>query len=346
MSLQDASKSYPKENDCRDTEDEAVDSASDSSSDYARDSSSKPDADDAADIKHEDNLIPPSIPKKRDLKSAAKAVISVNRMGWSAEQRRRMNVIPNAERFTNQYSTAPEQKEERGIDDGTLRFRFAVVLSLIVLLTAAGVAAPVLLDMSPYYISYAAIMGFVFALFLCLDYFDNFGRFQRCFEAQCHSHSQSVFLFSFCLTAFVDYVLMGLEEDGVLDGDAVIITIDVLYYAALLLFFCAWMSYWKTFSFYCSEKSSLHALFYLTIVGYLVIRLCRWLRPPSTTCKSWHFEHRTATILSAIQKVILFLFVFCVVLGGLGIAAFSEFARQSASLGVGVAICGFCAVSC
>ena len=122
-------------------------------------------------------------------------------------------------------------------------------------------------------------------------------------------------------------------------------TIDVLYYVALVLFFCAWMAYWKTFSFYCSEKSSLHALFYLTIVGYLVIRICRWLRPPSATRKSWHFEHRTAAILSAIQKVIMFLFVFCVVLGGLGIAAFSEFARQSASLGVGVAICGFCAVS-
>ena len=72
-------------------------------------------------------------------------------------------------------------------------------------------------------------------------------RFHRCFEPR-----QSLFLFS----AFVDNLLMGLEEDGVLVGDAVIVTIDVLYYAALVLFFCAWMAFWKTLSFCCSEKSS------------------------------------------------------------------------------------------
>jgi len=342
-----SSQSYPKENDCRDTEDDdrAIDSASDTSSNYAHSSDSKHEADDKADIQHEDNLFPPSKSKGFKLNAVARKVITVNRMAWSAQQRRRMNVIPNAERFKNQFIVSTGQKEERGIDDSTLRFRFAIVFCFLVLLTAAGVVAPLIVEMSLYYISYAAIAGFIFLFFLCLDYCDNFGRFQRCFEAQCHSHSQSVFLFSFCITAFVDYVLMGLEEDGVITGEAVIIVIDVLYYLALVLFFCAWMAYWKTFSFYCSEKSSLHALFYLTIVGYAVIRICRWMRPPSATRKSWHFQHKTAAILSAIQKVVLFLFVFCVVLGGLGIAAFSEFARQSATYGVGVAIAGFCAVS-
>ena len=122
------------------------------------------------------------------------------------------------------------------------------------------------------------------------------------------------------------------------------------------------MAYWKTFSFYCSEKSFVHALMYVTIIGFIIIAICRWIRPvpdrlniddsdddeeikQQNTSSSWHRKHEITSILSSIMYVIIFLFVFCVILGGIGIALFAEFSRQSAEFGISIAIFAFCCVS-
>ena len=323
------------------------------------------------------DLVPVSQKKKKPaIKNAAKLLIVTNRMTakYSVVQKKRLSALPDADKFKNQFFNKSNEffkKEPRLIPPNIHRFRSLIVLLLILILTFVGIAAPIHYDMSPYYISYAAILGAIFLLFLFLDFWDNFHLFQSKFESSCNGRSQNIFLITFCITAFIDYILIGLEEDDIINGDTPIIIIDVLYYTALVLFLCTWMAYWKTFSFYCSEKSFLHALFYLTIIGYIIIAICRWLRPLESKnenenenenenkdennendvvkkkkkASSWHHEHEVKSILSAIMYVIIFLFLFCVILGGIIIAAFAEFARQSAEFGVGIAIIGFCAVS-
>eukprot|EP01083_Nonionella_stella_P101673 288431_1 len=302
---------------------------------------------DTSDSNNNDQSMAPA----KKLKSKVKLMIVSQRLAkYSFIQKQKISMLPNVDKFKNQdfmRSSAAGffNKNPRLISSKVHQFRTIIVVLFTLILSAITICAVLQRDMSPYYVSYAAILTFISLLFVFLDYFDNFHLFQSYFESSCHNHSQSIFLISFCLTAFIDYVLIGLEEDGIIDGRVALIIIDVLYYIALVLFFCTWMAYWKAFSFYCSEKSSLHALFYLTIIGYIIIVICRWLRPVAEEDNAWHRKHKITSILSAIMYVIIFLFVFCVILGGIGIAAFAEFAKQSASFGVGIAILGFCSVS-
>ena len=39
------------------------------------------------------------------------------------------------------------------------------------------------------------------------------------------------------------------------------------------------MAYWKSWAFHCSGKAFLHALLYFSIIGGVLIWVCRWLHP-------------------------------------------------------------------
>ena len=195
---------------------------------------------------------------------------------------------------------------------------------------------------------YAFLFLILCNLFIILDYTDKFPRFQVKFE-----YYGLYFLIGFLLIAFIDYLLIGLNEDALIDGLAVVILIEALYYIALICFFCTFLAYWKSFSFHCSGKSWIHALLYLSIIGAVVIFVCRWLHPPPTNKSNhnnpnvtyWHKRHNTQAILSAVISILTLLFLFCVILGGIGICLFSEFATYTSQFGIEIAFISFVAIS-
>ena len=242
--------------------------------------------------------------------------------------------------------TAPLKENPRLIDDKTLRIRASITLLLILGVSTAGIIYSLLFANDLNYVAYACIFGAVCILFLALDFFDTFEIFQETFETAFCGNGQTVWFGLFAVLGFVDYIMIGLADDEIIKGETVTWIINVLFWICVPLAFATWIAYWKTFSFYCSEKSWMHALFYLTIVGYIIIALCRWIRPClSDDTTSWHRSHDLNKILKAIAGVLTLMFLFCVVLGGLCIAAFAEFVKVSQNLGIQYAIILFCILS-
>ncbi len=163
---------------------------------------------------------------------------------------------------------------------------------------------------------YAVLFGVVGCTFVVLDYLNRFHRFQHEFEI---GRRQTAFLLCFCSLAFIDYILIGLEDDGIVKGRTMFWIIEVLYYISLALFFCTFMAYWKPFAFHASENSWIHAFFYLSLIGYFLVAVARWLRPPPedeiSSSTHWHRKHSTTVLLESVTGLLILLFVFCVVLG-------------------------------
>merc|ERR1719285_1423700 len=137
--------------------------------------------------------------------------------------------------------------------------------------------------------------------------------------------------------AFTDYILMQiwyvlLKEDG---PDALFATMYVMYYLSLVLMFLTWQAYWEAFAFYCSEYSYMHGFMYISVLGGVVLIIARWIRPSKEG--DWHHHPGTAVVLDGMLNVISFLFLFLVVLAGIGIPLFAEFGQQADTMGTDVA---------
>eukprot|EP00495_Collosphaeridae_sp_1-RS-2012_P008976 TRINITY_DN901_c0_g1_i4.p1 TRINITY_DN901_c0_g1~~TRINITY_DN901_c0_g1_i4.p1 ORF type:complete len:559 (-),score=18.79 TRINITY_DN901_c0_g1_i4:211-1794(-) len=123
-----------------------------------------------------------------------------------------------------------------------------------------------------------------------------------------------------------------LNEDGPLE---LYITLYVVYYICLLLMFFNFMVYWEVIAFYCSEYSYVHGFMYISILGGLILALARWIRPSKPG--DWHHNPGNSVVLDGILNVISLLFVFLVVLAGLGIPLFAEFGQSAKTLGTPLA---------
>jgi len=124
---------------------------------------------------------------------------------------------------------------------------------------------------------YAGMMCLICHLFLILDAFDNFHILHKCLEKSFCGHGKYVISMTFMVLAFTDYIMIQiwyvfLKEKG---PEAVFITLYVLYYISLVLFFLTWQAWWEAFAFYCSEYSYMHGFMYISMIGGLVLIIAR-----------------------------------------------------------------------
>jgi len=186
-------------------------------------------------------------------------------------------------------------------------------------------------------VAYIGMMFVIFHLFLGLDNFDKFHDFHRSLEALCNGRGQMVFGVTFLVLGFVDYILIKiyndfLNEDGPL---GLYLSLYILYYICLVLMFFNFMVFWEVFAFYCAEYPYVHGFMYISIFGGVVLVFSRWIRPSGPG--DWHHHPGTPIVLDGIRNVISLLFVFLVVLAGLGIPLFAEFGQSAKTLGTPIA---------
>eukprot|EP01084_Bolivina_argentea_P106388 190390_1 len=238
-------------------------------------------------------------------------------------------------------SSIPQPIQKRDKDGWKYIVCSFVVLALFVIALYYGYTVDKGRELQVYNNTVYAFLFLIFCvLFLGLDYTDRFPRFQAHFEVY-----GLYFLIGFVLIAFIDYLLIGLQEDGLIYGLFIIVLIEILYYISLTLFFCTFMAYWKSWSFHCSGKAWIHALLYLSLIGGVFMFICRWLHPPPSNHTCWHCKHNTNSIIRSIISILTLLFLFCTILGGIGICLFAEFASWTAILGIEIAFISFIAMS-
>merc|ERR1719193_1031243 len=100
--------------------------------------------------------------------------------------------------------------------------------------------------------------------------------------------------------------------------------------------FLNFMVCWDVFAYYCSEYSYIHGFMYISILGGLVLVFARWIRRSKPG--DWHHHPGTSIVLDGIHNVILLLFVFLVVVAGIGIPMFAEFCHSAKTLGTPLAL--------
>jgi hypothetical protein len=235
-----------------------------------------------------------------------------------------------------------ESLNDRGMSQWQLRVRQLGAILVNLGLTSAAVVWVILfsnytlLDKIDY-VAYAVIMCMVFMLFIYLDAYSKFHNFHRFFECCFNNRGQAVFGLSLIVAAFVDYLLIEIYYRVLGDGGStgLLIALYVLFYLALILMFFTFMAFWEVFAFYCAEYSYVHGFLYLSLIGGLVLFLARLIRPSNQG--DWHHHHGTNIVLDGILNVITLLFVFLVVLAGIGIALFSEFGQSADKMGTPLA---------
>jgi len=75
---------------------------------------------------------------------------------------------------------------------------------------------------------------------------------------------------------------------------------------------------------------------YISMIGGLVLIIARWIRPSKEG--DWHHHPGTDVVLNGMLNVISFLFLFLVVLAGIGIPLFAEFGHQADTMGTPLAL--------
>merc|ERR1719491_2447899 len=139
-----------------------------------------------------------------------------------------------------------------------------------------------------YNMTYVGIVYVLSVLLLLLNLCDAFHSFHESFARCCCHRGATVFTLLMITFGVVEYILWQLEEENLLDSlypsdDSIsqtylLLVIDIVYYLALLMLFCASMANWPTLSYYLSEALWLQAMLYMSIFGYLLLWLCRKLR--------------------------------------------------------------------
>jgi hypothetical protein len=95
------------------------------------------------------------------------------------------------------------------------------------------------------HVVYALIMCIGFLLFIYLDAYQKFHKFHKFFQHCFNGHGQAVFGASLILVGFVDYVLIEIYYRVLMEtgSQGLLISLYVLYYFSLLLFFITFMAF-------------------------------------------------------------------------------------------------------
>jgi len=186
-------------------------------------------------------------------------------------------------------------------------------------------------------VAYIGMMCFIFHLFLLLNILKKFHSFHRFLENLFGGNGQTVLSLTFAALAFSDYLMIQiyyslLNAEG---PESLLVTLYVVYYISLVLMFLTWMAYWEAFAFYCSEYPYLHGFMYISMIGFMILVVARWIQPAKEG--DWHHNPGTAIILSGILKVLSIFFVFLVVFFGIGVPLFAEFGQNANEMGTALA---------
>jgi hypothetical protein len=130
-------------------------------------------------------------------------------------------------------------------------------------------------------VAYVGMMCFIFHLFLLLNFLNKFHNFHRCLENLFNGRGQTVLGLTFVVLAFSDYLMIQiyyslLKAEG---PESLLIILYVVYYTCLVLMFLTWMAYWEAFAFYCSEYPYMHGFMYISIIGFMILAVARWIQP-------------------------------------------------------------------
>jgi len=153
-----------------------------------------------------------------------------------------------------------------------------------------------------------------------------------------------LFLMLFFVFSLADYILLTItdEEDGYDVPQAVVILADVVFfYMAITFMVIALLSNWTWFSFACSQKAYIQGLLNISILGFFVLTISRFLRPPQRNAMTWHKYHDWNKQIEGIVLTVVVLWIFFVLFFVISIAAFAEFAKTAANWGVGPAFSCF-----
>lgn len=232
--------------------------------------------------------------------------------------------------------------------------RFGCIFLLLLAIVVSGVTysltqpvADEYKDTNDKYYQYdrAAYMGlffFFFMTFLVVDYLQKFDEFQSWFEKFGNNNGQRIWASSFGIIAFTTYILIAIW-DMKPNHNGLTIAVYVLFYFSLPLAFASLMSFWTVISFYFVEKPWVHGFMWMSVFGGFVVVGARWIHPPREG--DWHYGHEPSNIMSGIIFVCTIMFVFLVVLAGIGIAAFAEFGILATKIGSFWAFFAFCVVA-
>jgi len=109
-----------------------------------------------------------------------------------------------------------------------------------------------------------------------------------------------------------------------------------------ILFALTVLAYWDHFSYICAHYAWVHAIFYCTVIGGVILEIARYLVKPQniadnidkeTLSWSWHSRHPTSKILDSIMLIVLVLVIMFVWFSAIIVALFTDIANESQEWG-------------
>jgi len=106
-----------------------------------------------------------------------------------------------------------------------------------------------------------------------------------------------------------------------------------------IIFVFTVLAHWDHFSYLCAHYPWMHAIFYCTIIGGVILEISRRLARPKKEDEekwsewSWYKKHKTSKILDWIMLIVLALVTMFVWLSAIIVALFTEIANESWVLG-------------
>jgi len=210
---------------------------------------------------------------------------------------------------------------------------------------------------------------FACAVSLCLLILTQTDRFDQLVKwLQCQSvgkvRLQSIIIGLFLVLALTDFLLLSVSvacpddeheecDDPLLDPDGG--NGEVRHLTRTLTAICAIMfvftilAFWDHFSFISAHSPWVHAMFWCTIIGGVILEVARFLVPPKpkkeydeNTEWSWHVRHDLDETLDCVMLIVLGLTVMFVWLAAIIVALFTEIANVTIDWGVSGATVIYC----
>jgi len=197
--------------------------------------------------------------------------------------------------------------------------------------------------------------SFVFGVFLFILVLNHIRRFLwlvdriQNYKIFCGIKLPSLIVGSFLLLGLTDFLLLSMSaacpegddcDEPLLDphggNGEVRHTTRTLTAICAILFALTVLAHWDHFSFLCAHYAWVHAIFYCTIIGGVILEVARLLAPPKETSNvewSWHRRHPTSKVLDWIMLIVLGCVTMFVWLSAIIVALFTEIANESWVLG-------------
>jgi len=234
-------------------------------------------------------------------------------------------------------------------------FRYFVLTLFITLILCAVIFGTVQKDVMKKQYKYVigtlglCILGY---LLLYVDYCGKFKSVQQSFEQGCNRKLPTIILIIFCVLSFLVVISRSLsdssDENRLIDSNELDSIEIVVGSICVMLALFVFIGFWDVFSYNAASNPFIHAFLYCSILGYIIISLCRFLRPPQKAGKyswNWHDYHPTNKLMDKICKVTLFATLFFPTMSCFVLASFTELSTSLQGLNFWVVFTVFTAMA-